>query len=49
MKYMTYGFFAKEWSGECGACGTELFAPTQGAYIVNHSAHTHSNKCLGGY
>lgn len=48
-KMMTYDFYAGEWSGQCGACGVELFAPTKGEYIVNRTKHTHSNDCLGGY
>jgi hypothetical protein len=46
---MTYDFFAEEWSGSCGACGTELFAPTKGEYLMSFSIHTHSDKCLGGW
>jgi hypothetical protein len=46
---MTYDFFAKEWYGICGACKTELYAPSKGSYIVQHSIHTHSEKCLGGW
>jgi hypothetical protein len=46
---MTFDFFAREWFGQCGACGTELFAPTKNEYLMNYSKHTHSDKCLGGY
>ena len=46
---MTYDFMADEWFGKCGACGTELFAPNKGAYLLSFSKHTHSNNCLGGY
>lgn len=46
---MKYDFFGEEWSGVCGACGTELYAPTKGTYLVNFSHHTHSDDCLGGY
>ena len=46
---MTYDFFAGEWSGKCGACKTELFAPSKGAYLVQFALHTHSDKCLGGW
>ena len=46
---MTYDFFGQEWSGECGACGTELYAPSKSAYLIQYSLHTHSDKCLGGY
>ena len=49
IKYMTYDFYAGEWSGSCGACGTELFAPTKSEYQLQFSKHTHSDKCLGGY
>ena len=48
-KRMTYDFFAKEWFGGCGACGTELFAPTKGEYLMSKSIHTHSTDCLGGW
>ena len=46
---MTYDFMAQEWYGACGACGTEIFAPTKGEYIVSYSKHTHSKNCLGGW
>lgn len=46
---MSYDFFAGEWSGQCGACGTWMYAPSKGAYLVQYSLHTHSDKCLGGY
>jgi hypothetical protein len=46
---MKYDFFGGEWFGKCGACGTELFAPTKGAYTVQRQIHTHSDKCLGGW
>jgi hypothetical protein len=46
---MKYDFFAEEWSGKCGACNTELFAPTKGEYLLSFSIHTHSDDCLGGY
>jgi len=49
MRYMTYDFFAQEWTGECGACGFELFAPTKAAYNESRWIHTHSDQCLGGY
>jgi hypothetical protein len=49
IKYMTYDFYAGEWSGSCGACGTDLFAPTKSEYQLQFSKHTHSDKCLGGY
>jgi hypothetical protein len=46
---MTYDWHAEEWYGKCGACGTELFAPTKGSYLLNYSKHTHSQNCLGGW
>ena len=46
---MTYDFFGEEWSGRCGACGLDLYAPTKGAWLVQFSMHTHSKDCLGGY
>ena len=46
---MKFDFFAEEWSGKCGACSIELFAPSKGAYLVQYSLHTHSSKCLGGW
>ena len=46
---MTYDFFAEEWSGKCGACGVDLFAPSKGEYLLNYSLHTHSDKCLNGW
>jgi len=46
---MTYDFMAEEWYGKCGACGTELYAPTKGAYILQYSIHTHSDDCIGGW
>ena len=49
IKYMTYDFYAEEWYGNCGACFTDLFAPTKSEYLLQFSKHTHSNKCLGGY
>ena len=46
---MKYDFFGQEWFGRCGACKTELFAPTKSEYIVSFSKHTHSDACLGGW
>lgn len=46
---MTYDFSGQEWHGKCGACKKKLFAPTKGAWLVQFSLHTHSNKCLGGW
>lgn len=44
-----YDPMAQEWSHNCGACGTELYAPTQKHMEGNHWLHTHSNACLGGW
>ena len=49
VKHMTYDFFAEEWSGECGACGSEMYAPTKSEYLISFSLHTHSKDCLGGW
>jgi hypothetical protein len=49
LKYMSYDFFAEEWSGNCGACQKDLFAPTKGEYLLQYTMHTHSKDCLGGY
>jgi hypothetical protein len=46
---MKYDFFGQEWFGKCGACGTEMFAPTKSEYLINFSLHTHSENCLGGW
>ena len=46
---MTYDFFAGEWSGKCGACKQEMYAPTKGEYLVAFALHTHSKNCLGGW
>lgn len=46
---MNYSYFAEEWYGNCGACGTELFAPTKLEYLYQYDLHTHSDKCLGGW
>jgi hypothetical protein len=47
-KGMRYDFFGGEWSGFCGACGEELYAPNKKEYIKNRLYHTR-NECLGGY
>lgn len=49
IKPMTYDFFGEEWSGNCGACYKDLFAPTKSEYLIQYSLHTHSKECLGGY
>ena len=49
IKLMSYDFFGDEWSGNCGACGIDLYAPTKGEYLIQYSKHTHSNNCLGGW
>ena len=46
---MTYDFFGQEWYGKCGACGTELFAPTKYDYVKSFRIHTKSVDCLGGW
>jgi hypothetical protein len=46
---MKFDFFGGEWFGACGACGTELFAPSKSEYQMLYSRHTHSKECLGGY
>ena len=46
---MKYDFFGEEWFGKCGACKTELYAPTKDIYLSQFSRHTHSNDCLGGW
>lgn len=46
---MNYDFFAEEWSGQCGACGFWLYAPTKSEYNYSRWIHTHSDQCLGGY
>lgn len=40
---------AEEWSHQCGACGTELYAPTRLDLLHNFQQHTKSDDCLGGY
>lgn len=47
-KGMRYDFFAREWTGECGCCGVELYAPNKKDYIRTRLSHTR-NECLGGY
>lgn len=46
---MTYDFFGQEWFGKCGACKTDMYAPTKGEYLVAFALHTHSKDCLGGW
>lgn len=46
---MKYNLLEGEWYGVCGACKTEIYAPTKGAWRVSFSIHTHSDNCLGGY
>lgn len=47
-KGMLYDFFAKEWTGQCFACGEELYAPSKKEYTKNRLYHSR-NVCLGGY
>jgi hypothetical protein len=49
IKLASYDFFAEEWSGNCGACYKDFYAPTKGAYTVQRQMHTHSDECLGGW
>lgn len=49
IKLMKYDFFGEEWLGNCGACGTDLYAPTKGEYLLQYSKHTQSKNCLGGW
>ena len=47
-KGMRYDFFAREWTGQCLACGEELYAPSKKEYTKNRLYHTR-NICIGGY
>lgn len=47
-KGMLYDFFAREWSGQCGACGYEIYAPNKKDYNRTRLSHTRKD-CLGGY
>lgn len=49
IKIMSYDFFNEEWSGNCGACRKEFYAPTKSEYLMQYTKHTHSNYCLGGW
>ena len=49
IKLMTYDFFEGDWSGNCGACGKDFYAPTKSEYIMQYTKHTKSVNCLGGY
>jgi hypothetical protein len=49
IKYMTYDFFEGDWSGNCGACGKDFYAPTKSEYLMQQIKHTRSINCLGGY
>jgi hypothetical protein len=46
---MTYNFFEGDWSGNCGACGKDFYAPTKSEYLMQQARHTRSINCLGGY
>jgi hypothetical protein len=49
IKLMAYNFFEKEWSGNCGACYKDFYAPTKSEYLMQQIKHTKSINCLGGY
>jgi hypothetical protein len=49
IKLMTYNFFEEEWSGNCGACYKDFYAPTKSEYLMQQIKHTKSINCLGGY
>lgn len=49
VKFMEYDWYAGEWSGNCGACGLDLYAPTKSIYLMQYNRHTHSKDCLGGW
>jgi hypothetical protein len=46
---MTFNFFEEEWSGNCGACYKEFYAPSKSEYLMQYTKHTKSINCLGGY
>jgi hypothetical protein len=46
---MAYDFFGDEWTGNCGACYKEFYAPTKSEYLMQHTKHTKSKNCLGGW
>lgn len=47
-KRARYDFFAREWVGQCGCCGFELYAPNKKDYVRTRLSHTR-NECLNGY
>lgn len=47
-KGMMYDFFGREWTGQCLACGEELYAPSKKEYTKNRLYHSR-NICGGGY
>ena len=49
IKIMNYNFFEEEWSGNCGACYKDFYAPTKSEYLMQYTKHTKSINCLGGY
>lgn len=49
IKPMAYDFFGDEWTGNCGACYKEFYAPTKSEYLMQHTKHTKSKNCLGGW
>ena len=49
IKIMTFNFFEEEWSGNCGACYKDFYAPTKSEFLMQIQRHTKSKNCLGGY
>lgn len=49
IKIMTFNFFEEEWSGNCGACYKDFYAPTKSEYLMQYARHAKSKNCLGGY
>ena len=49
IKIMTFNFFEEEWSGNCGACYKDFYAPTKSEFLMQIQRHTKSINCLGGY
>jgi hypothetical protein len=45
---MRYDFFAREWTGQCLACGEELYSPSKKEYTKNRLYHSR-NICTGGW
>lgn len=49
IKFMTYDFFGEEWSGNCGACYKNFYAPTKYEYKLQVMYHGKSSECIGGW